>query len=195
MKVKVFRYAITAAIATACLFFSGCKQGVSASSTGKVASKPSPNAGKPNEPDVTFPELQGGNLALPSLKGKVVFVNFWATWCSPCREEIPWLIAFQTQYANEGFTILGVAMDDDGKKVVDPFVQKTAFPMDNGKQSTMNYPIMIGNDALAEKFGGLIGLPTSFLISRDGKVVKRYIGEVEKSELQQDIEAQLALKP
>lgn len=195
MKVKGFRYAITIAVATACLLFAGCKQGVNASSAGKAAAKPSANAGKPNEPDVTFPELQGGNLALPSLKGKVVFVNFWATWCSPCREEIPWLIAFQNQYANEGFTILGVAMDDDGKKVVDPFVQKTEFPMDNGKQSTMTYPIMLGNDALAEKFGGLIGLPTSFLISRDGKVVKRYIGEVEKSELQQDIETQLALQP
>lgn len=92
-----------------------------------------PNAGKPAEPDVTFPKLQGGDLALASLKGKIVLVNFWATWCEPCREEIPWLIEFQNKYASQGFTILGVAMDDGGKKVVDPFVQKTEFPVDGGQ--------------------------------------------------------------
>jgi cytochrome c biogenesis protein CcmG, thiol:disulfide interchange protein DsbE len=178
----------------ASLAFAGCKESASTNAAGKMVSKASPNAGKPNEPNVAFPELQGGNLALPSLQGKVVLVNFWATWCEPCREEIPWLIEFQDKYANQGLTILGVAMDDEGKKVVDPFVQKTQFDVD-GKQETMSYPILIGNEDLAEKFGGLIGLPTSVLISRDGKVVKRYIGEVEKNELQQDIETQLAYHP
>ena len=89
------------------------------------------NSGKSAEPDVTFPELQGGNLPLASLKGKVVLVNFWATWCEPCREEIPWLIEFQDRYASQGFTILGVAMDTEGKSVVDPFVHKTQFPVDS----------------------------------------------------------------
>jgi cytochrome c biogenesis protein CcmG, thiol:disulfide interchange protein DsbE len=191
------RLAASGFIIALSLAFAGCKQTASTNAAGKTTAKASPNASKPNEPNVTFPELQGGSLPLASLRGKVVLVNMWATWCEPCREEIPWLIAFQGKYANQGFTILGVAMDEEGAKVVAPWVQKTEFPVDgeNGKKSTMDYPILIGNEDLAEKFGGLIGLPTSVLISRDGKIVKRYIGEVDKSELQQDIETQLQLHP
>lgn len=191
------RFAVSGVIIALSLAFAGCKQAASINAAGKTAAKASPNASKPNEPNVTFPELRGGSLPLASLRGKVVLVNMWATWCEPCREEIPWLIAFQDKYANQGFTILGVAMDEEGAKVVAPWVQKTEFPVDgeNGKKSTMDYPILIGNEDLAEKFGGLIGLPTSVLISRDGKIVKRYIGEVDKSELQQDIETQLQFHP
>jgi cytochrome c biogenesis protein CcmG/thiol:disulfide interchange protein DsbE len=149
------------------------------------------NPGPPSEPDVTFPELQGGDLPLASLKGKVVLVNFWATWCEPCQIEIPWMIGFQQKYANQGFTILGVAMDDSGKKVVDPFVRTTQFDV-NGAKMTMSYPIMLGNDDIAQKFGGLIGLPTSVLISRDGKIVKRFIGLVDHDQLQSAIEKQIA---
>lgn len=90
------------------------------------------DAGKPAAPDVTFSKLQGGDLPLDSLRGKVVLVNFWATWCEPCREEIPWLIEFQDKYASQGFTILGVAMDTGGKSVVKPFVDKTEFPVNGG---------------------------------------------------------------
>lgn len=181
-----------AAAIIAALFFvlAGCKQTASTTADGKA----SPNANKPNEPNVTFPELQGGNLALSSLKGKVVLVNFWATWCEPCREEIPWLIAFQNQYQNQGFTIVGAAIDVQGTPVVAPFVQKTEFDVD-GKQMTMSYPIVLANLDIQEKFGGLIGYPTSILVSRDGKVVKRYIGEVDRSELQKDIQTQLAYQP
>ena len=84
----------------------------------------------------------------------MVLVNFWATWCEPCRVEIPWMIEFQQKYGSKGFTMLGVAMDDDGKSVVDPFVQKTQFNVD-GHSSTMDYPIVLGNDDLASKFGGI----------------------------------------
>ncbi|MGH9709054.1 MAG: TlpA disulfide reductase family protein, partial [Candidatus Acidiferrales bacterium] len=148
-------------------------------------------SGPPGEPDVKFTQLQGGDLPLASLQGKVVLVNFWATWCEPCRIEIPWMIGFQQKYASQGFTILGVAMDEEGKKVVDPFVHTTQFDVD-GNKSLMIYPIMLGNEDVAEKFGGLIGLPTSVLISRDGKIVKRFIGLVNHDQLQSEIEKQIA---
>lgn len=122
-------------------------------------------------------KLPCSNNCVPSLKGKVVLVNFWATWCDPCRAEIPSLIDFQKKYSDKGFTLVGIAMDDDGASVVQPFVQKMKFDV-NGRPMTMNYPIVIGNDSVADKFGGLIGYPTSVLLTRDGKVAKRIIGPV-----------------
>jgi|GEM_PF-615550 len=189
MKEITLRSTTFAIIVTLAFAFSGCK-GVSSISGKSEAS--TANAGKPNEPNVTFPELTGGNLQLSSLKGKVVLVNFWATWCDPCRGEIPELIDIQKKYAKQGFTVLGVAMDDEGKKVVQPFVQNTSFDV-NGAQEKMSYPIMIGNEDIAEKFGGLIGFPTSVLISRDGKIVKRFIGAVGEQEFEKYIKAQLQL--
>lgn len=159
--------------------FSGCKSG--GASTPKAVAP---------EPDVTFKDLQGKDVPLASLKGKVVVVNFWATWCEPCRVEIPWMIGFQQKYADKGFTLLGVAMDDEGKSVVEPYVQKTQFEVD-GKQMTMNYPIVLGNDDLSSKFGGLLGLPTSIVITRDGKIAKRYIGLVSQDDLEQEIKSLL----
>ena len=142
------------------------------------------------EPDVTFEDLQGKKVPLASLKGKLVLVNFWATWCEPCRVEIPWMIEFQDKYASKGFTLLGVAMDDDGKSIVDPFIQKTKFNV-AGHSAPMDYPIVLGDDDISTKFGGLIGLPTSVLISREGKVLKRYVGLVDRDDLEKEIRNQL----
>jgi thiol-disulfide isomerase/thioredoxin len=172
-------FLMLAVVASLMADFSGCKSG--------GASIPKTLA---NEPEVTFKDLQGQDVPLASLKGKVVVVNFWATWCEPCQVEIPWMIGFQQKYADQGFTLLGVAMDEEGKSAVEPFVQKSQFDVD-GKKMTMNYPVVLGNDDLAEKFGGLLGLPTSIVISRDGKVVKRYIGLASKDDLDAEIKSLL----
>jgi cytochrome c biogenesis protein CcmG, thiol:disulfide interchange protein DsbE len=162
--------------------FSGCKGG---SSSGAVE-KPSALA---DEPNVTFKDLQGNDLTLASLKGRVVLVNFWGTWCEPCRGEIPILIGMQQKYSPKGFTLLGVATQDE-EKDVDPFVHNTLFNV-GGQQMTMNYPIVMGTDDISTKFGGLIGMPTSFLITRDGKIAKKYIGALNESEVVKDVESQL----
>ncbi len=128
-------------------------------------------------PNFTVPDLQGANVSLEKYRGKLVLVNFWATWCGPCEIEMPWFIEFQQKYGSRGFTMVGLAMDEEGQSVVAPWIQQKRFEV-NGSQVPVNYPILLGNDKVAEQFGGLIGLPTSVLISRDGKIIKRFIGLV-----------------
>jgi len=141
-------------------------------------------------PEVTFKDLNGKDATLAQYKGKVVLVNFWATWCDPCYIEIPWLIEMQQKYEAKGFTVLGISMDEEGKAAVDPFLAKERFNV-NGEKLPMNYPIVIGNDEVADKFGGLLGYPTSFLISRDGKIVKKVQGLISYEEFTKAIESQL----
>jgi len=167
--------------------FSGCGKSLNVSAGGKNASD---SAKFKSEPDVTFKDLNGKKVTLESLKGKVVFVNFWATYCEPCRIETPWLIEFQQKYASKGFTVLGVAMDEQGLEIVEPFVRATEFDV-NGQQEKFNYPIVLGDDDIGDKFGGLFGYPTSFLISRDGRIHKKYIGLSDYDELNQAIQSLL----
>ena len=164
------------------------RKGVVSVAAGNSAGKP--NAAAKPAPEVTLKDLDGKDLALSQYKGKVVLVNFWATWCEPCQVEIPWLIEIQQKYAAKGFTVLGIAMDEEGAKVVTPWVNKERFDV-NGTKSQMNYPIVIGNDAAADKFGGLLGYPTSVLITRDGKIIKRITGIISSEEISKSIESQL----
>jgi thiol-disulfide isomerase/thioredoxin len=158
----------------------------SAQSTEQLSDK---TVGQP-APQVTFKDLDGKDATLDQYKGKVVLVNFWATWCDPCYIEIPWLIEMQQKYEAKGFTVLGVSMDEEGKSAVAPFLAKERFNV-NGQKLPMNYPIVIGDDAVADKFGGLLGYPTSFLISKDGKIVKKVQGLISYEELTKTIESQL----
>ena len=142
------------------------------------------------EPELKLKDLNGNDVNLADYKGKVVFVNFWATWCDPCRVEIPWLIAMQNKYGPKGFTVLGIAMDEEGKSAVAPFLDKERFDVD-GQKLPMNYPIVLGTDEAADKFGGILGYPSSFVISRDGKIVTKFQGLKSEDELTQAIESQL----
>ena len=153
------------------------------------AGKRNAAAGKP-APELTLKDLGGKDLSLSQYKGKVVLVNFWATWCEPCQYEIPELIEMQQKYGAKGFTVLGVAMDEEGRSVVAPFVETKRFDVGGGK-SQMNFPIVIGNDDAAEKFGGLLGYPTSVLIDRNGKQIKRVTGPINADEFSKIVESQL----
>ncbi len=144
----------------------------------------------PLAPDVTMKDLRDKDVPLSQYKGKVVLVNFWATWCEPCRDEIPLLIELQQKYGGQGFVVLGVAMDEDGKKAVVPYVEHERFDV-NGKKEAMSYTILIGTDEVVHKFGGLIGFPTSFLISRDGRQVERITGRLDYDPIEKSIKSLL----
>jgi cytochrome c biogenesis protein CcmG/thiol:disulfide interchange protein DsbE len=155
-----------------------------------AAGRPSANApstaSEASMPSIVMKDLNDRDVTLSQYKGQVVLVNFWATWCEPCKIEIPWMIEFQNKYRARGFTILGLSMDDEGKKVVAPFLQNERFDVD-GQKAAMNYPILLANDSIAEQFGGLIGLPTSMLFTRDGKKIKTIVGLVNHDDIEKAI--------
>jgi thiol-disulfide isomerase/thioredoxin len=140
--------------------------------------------------DLVFKDLDGKELKLSDLKGKVVLLDFWATWCEPCKIETPWLIEFQKKYGPKGFTVVGVAMDEGGQKIVQPYTLSARFDMEDGSKQAINYPVVLGTDEMSDKFG-INGFPTGVLISRSGKLVKITSGLVSRDELMKDIEGQM----
>jgi peroxiredoxin len=127
-------------------------------------------------PDFSLPDLTGRRVELSSYRGKVVLMDFWATWCDPCREEIPHFIELQEKYGGEGLQIIGVSMDD-GPEPVRDFCQRFKI----------NYPVVMGNAKTGELYGGVLGLPIAFLIGRDGRITTRHIGATDISVLEKEI--------
>lgn len=184
---KTILILVIVAVATIAVYFADKATRVHVSATGRTAVDVKAGA---TAPDFNVKDLNDNNVTFADYKGKVVLVNFWATWCTPCQEEIPELIAMQDKYSPKGFTVLGLAMDDEGKSIVAPFVAKERYDV-SGQKLPMNYPIVIGSNGVAEKFGGLLGYPTSVLIDRNGKVLKRVTGVINEDEISKLIEGAL----
>jgi peroxiredoxin len=132
-------------------------------------------------PDFSLESLDGATMRLSDLRGKAVLLNFWATWCGPCKIEMPWFVDLQKQYGSQGLQIVGVAMDDASKEDIGKFA----------KDMGVNYPILIGKEAVGQQYGGVNALPETFLISRDGRIVDKIIGLESKSEIEDAIKKAL----
>lgn len=123
--------------------------------------------------------VDGENIDSRSFAGKVLLITFFATWCPPCIEEIPTLIELQKNYARKGFSIVAISVDQGGPEEVARLVTK----------KRINYPVMMADNETMENFGGVYGIPVSFLVNNEGNVVKKYPGYVPKSILQKDIQS------
>lgn len=132
-------------------------------------------------PDFTLSDRNGKPVELSQFRGDVVLLNFWATWCAPCRQEIPFFIGFQQAYRDRGFVVLGVALDEDGWNSVKPYADA----------KKINYPVLVGDDRLSERFGGLKAVPTTFIIDRQGRIAATHVGVCQKSEYENDLRAVL----
>jgi thiol-disulfide isomerase/thioredoxin len=124
-------------------------------------------------PEWSLPGLDGKKVKLSDFKGKVVILDFWATWCPPCREEIPSFIQIQKDYADKGVVVVGIALDEEGESAVKPFAKKQGI----------NYPIVMDKTSkTGDLYGGVEGIPTTFIIGADGKIVAKHVGLTSKEE-------------
>ncbi len=147
-----------------------------------VQAKQTAPAGQyPLAPGFSLTDVFGHQLNLADYRGKVVLLDFWATWCGPCRMEIPGFVQLQRQYGNQGFQVIGISMDDSVPPVL-------AFY----KQFGMNYPVAMGEAKLGALYGGIIGLPTTFLIGRDGRIYDKVPGAVDEQRFVVEIKTLLA---
>jgi cytochrome c biogenesis protein CcmG/thiol:disulfide interchange protein DsbE len=161
------------AVLLGCLF-----QGCSTSPTTVKAASLKPNSERHDAPDFALKDAEGKTVHLADYRGKVVLLDFWATWCDPCRLEIPWFIEMQRKNKDRGFEVLGVSMDDEGWEVVKPFM----------KNIGVNYRVLIGNDQTTEMYGGVDALPTTFLIDRQGKIAAVHIGLASRKDFEDGVE-------
>ncbi len=129
-------------------------------------------------PDFTLKDANGRVVKLSDYRGKVVLLNFWATWCGPCKIEIPWFMEFEQTYKDRGFAVLGVSMDEDGWETVKPYIA----------DKKVNYRVVLGDDTVGNLYGGIESLPTTFLIDQSGRVASVHIGLVSKKDYSTEID-------
>jgi peroxiredoxin len=135
---------------------------------------------RPPAPEFTLRDANGRTIALSAYLGNVVVVDVWATWCTGCKIEIPWFMAFQQKYARKGLVTIGVAMDDDGWKTVTPYLER----------KPISYPIVAGDEAFAGAFG-VTSMPMTLLIDRKGRIADAHVGMVDKSAWEHQLQALL----
>ena len=126
--------------------------------------------------DFRLKDDRGHTISIAKYKGKIVLLNFWATWCHGCVQEIPWFIEYQSRYKHDGLQVIGVSMDEDGWAKVRPYI----------RDKKVNYPVVIGSEELGKRFG-LENMPMTLLIGRDGKVAATHPGMVDRVECEQEI--------
>ncbi len=172
-----FRLLLLPAVAAALLI--SCGGGAASNSTEGVAEAASEELEA--APDFSLEGVDGSVVKLSDFKGQVVLLNFWATWCGPCKIEMPWFIEFQRKYKDQGFTVIAVSLDEEGWDVVRPFVEDLK----------PNFPIVVGDDGIDDKFGGIMALPTTLIIDKEGRIVSRHTGLVSKGDYADEIESLL----
>ncbi len=166
---------VVALVAAAMLYFGVHMSRRSGQAPAPLITKASP------APDFTLESLDGKSMSLSDLRGKAVLLNFWATWCGPCKIETPWLVELQNQYGSQGLQVVGVEMGDDGKDDIEKFT----------KDMGVNYPVLIGKEAVGDAYGGVPALPETFFIGRDGKIVDKIIGLRGKGEIEDSVKKAL----
>ncbi len=132
-------------------------------------------------PNFSLKTADGKTVELKQLQGKVVIVNFWATWCGPCRREIPGMMKVYDKYKAKGFEIVGISLDRGGWDDVKPWLTK----------NPINYPIVIGDGALADAYGGIEGIPTTFVVDRKGNILSKHVGSVTEEEFEKLVKGAL----
>ena len=141
-----------------------------------------PAGSRRQAPDFEVADLHGHSLRLSALRGKVVLLDFWATWCPPCVAEIPHFKELYAEYNPQGFELLGLSLDEGGKESVRSFAEK----------HEIRYPLAMSKDEIVQAYGGIHGIPTTFLIDKKGQVAKRYVGYRSKEEFEQEIQKLLS---
>lgn len=169
-------FLVVALVAAAAIFYLAYRKRI----VGSATALPQRTSTTSTAPEFSLPTLNGDNLDLATYKGKVVLLDFWATWCDACRDQIPRFVQLQGKYRAEGLQIIGISMDDEAEPV-----------RDFCRQFKLNYPVVMGNAETGELYGGVLGLPIAFLISRDGRIYYKHIGVSDLNEVEKEIRSLL----
>ena len=161
-----------AAGAVLALLLAGCSK-----SAKEIESGIKSESSRKKAPNFSLKDANGDVANLADYKGKVVLVNFWATWCGPCKLEIPWFVEFEKTYKDRDFAVLGISMDDDGWKSVRPYIAS----------HKINYRMVIGSEVVSQQFGGVDSLPTTFILDREGRIAASHVGLVDKRDYRNEI--------